>query len=484
MRHYPQAESPTPSSNTQSLHPALSSALASLDIQLEEELTRYRRLRGGRGPIARQGVRRSPSKSPDLISISATGGRTRPANNPLSSDASFAKGIADTRSADSVAAPPNTCEKTSPPYTNSSISTFAPNSDASDLAIAVPPSETPLSADGETGNAPLSSSHADERGMLVSSLNQRLDDYLESSEELLRSLAEEEAHVQAEHGFMQSLLTPLGVGSMLLLLISSAMFGYVVMNPSSLTRVFAPRNPNAANSADPTGANSQVASAPPQPNLADREFKDLNLGTLGTLKDDNSTSSKSSSSSDTAPNLPAKPPTASTRLGASGNSDSTPSSTNHQGKKSVATPTTAAPARTSPAVSAPPQYAPPASVTEPPQPARLSSPSHRSSPSTSAYRSPTTSTRIHQTSSSKPASTPTSPASSPAASSVYNYKVVTNYESDRSLEDAKKVVPDAYLRNFPDGARIQYGAYSNASEAEAKARELRNQGIAAEVLKP
>ncbi len=333
MRHYPQAESPTSSSNTQSLHPALSSALASLDIQLEEELTRYRRLRGGHGPIAHPGVRRSPSKSPGLISISATGGRTRPADNNLPSDASFAKGIADARSADSVADSPNTSEKTSPPYTNPSISTFAPNSDASDLAIAVPSSETPLSADGKTRSAPLSSSHEDERGMLVSSLNQRLDDYLESSEELLRSLAEEEAHVQAEHGFMQSLLTPLGVGSMLLLLISSAMFGYVVMNPSSLTRVFAPRNPNAANSTDPTGVNSQVAGAPPQPNLADREFKDLNLGTLGTLKDDNSTSSKISSSSNTAPNVPAKPTTSSTRLGASGNSDSTPASTDQQGKK-------------------------------------------------------------------------------------------------------------------------------------------------------
>ncbi|NJN48864.1 MAG: hypothetical protein HC805_02515 [Alkalinema sp. RL_2_19] len=62
-------------------------------------------------------------------------------------------------------------------------------------------------------------------------------DYLESSEELLRSLAEEEATVAAERNVLEGLLTPFGVGSMLLMLLGSGMFGYLIMNPASLTAV-------------------------------------------------------------------------------------------------------------------------------------------------------------------------------------------------------------------------------------------------------
>jgi hypothetical protein len=77
-----------------------------------------------------------------------------------------------------------------------------------------------------------------------------------------------------------------------------------------------------------------------------------------------------------------------------------------------------------------------------------------------------------------------SPETRSTASGSYDYKVVIPYDSDRTLETVKESVPDAYLRNFPDGARIQTGAYSSETDAQRQVQELRNQGISAEVYKP
>jgi hypothetical protein len=60
---------------------------------------------------------------------------------------------------------------------------------------------------------------------------------------------------------------------------------------------------------------------------------------------------------------------------------------------------------------------------------------------------------------------------------------VTHYDSDRTLDSVRKVVPDAYVRNFSGGAHIQLGATGSAAEAEARAQQLRQQGISAEVVK-
>jgi hypothetical protein len=60
------------------------------------------------------------------------------------------------------------------------------------------------------------------------------NDYLESSEALLRSLAEEEPKTHKPSNSNNGLLSPLGIGSMLLLLLASFTLGYVVFNPKSL----------------------------------------------------------------------------------------------------------------------------------------------------------------------------------------------------------------------------------------------------------
>ncbi|MGA7937344.1 MAG: hypothetical protein WCA35_27580, partial [Kovacikia sp.] len=442
----------------------------------------YRRLRGSKGHSVRSGNRKSAAKAPDLIPVPAATGASHLREIPPLAPPSTAESRADqwlTPPADHSGNAFNQAVATG--SSHSLTSAFAADQANSDLAIAVPSPDNPLAADSTAQNAPLSPATGDAQSSL-STLNHQLDDYLESSEELLRSLAEEEAEVKAERGFMQSLLTPLGVGSMLLLLTSSAMFGYVVMNPASLVRLFRSSDSNVAkNPSDPTATNpAGTGLIAPQPNLANQEFKDLNLATLGTLKDDGSTPRRTSNSNPNA-GLPGKPTTTSTRLGASGSSAPAMPLPHAPGNASSAPANAPAPPRrieSAPAM--PAQPAPPVRVVDPPQPARLSSPSSSRSPSSSTYASPPR--KPSPSASASPAAT--NAGSTSAASGGYGYKVRTQYDNDRTLEAVKKVVPDAYVRNFPDGARIQVGASSNAADAEAKAQALRNQGIPAEVYKP
>ena len=63
------------------------------------------------------------------------------------------------------------------------------------------------------------------------------EDYMASSEALLESLAEDDSLADEEnesHPWLDGIFTPVGVGSLLLLLLSSATLGYMVMNPSML----------------------------------------------------------------------------------------------------------------------------------------------------------------------------------------------------------------------------------------------------------
>ncbi len=330
---------------------------------------------------------------------------------------------------------------------------------------------------------------------------------------------------------------------MLLLLLSSAMFGFVIMNPSSMTQWFSqqkievatnsvtPANPNFAAPAD-TPATANV----PQPNLANQEFPDLNLSTLGSLPVDRTPTTNAGS-------LPAKPLVPSkdakkANLGVSGKATlgtspqaraakpavpPTPQLNSSSGSSASAgdvpsprrlAPATGynpapAPVYRAPAPPVQPYSPPPAPVYRAPvaKPAR---PHYSSSPKPPAAKKPVSSPQTSSSASPKPAIPPlklnpnpvpvapipspstnsSSPSPSPAASSSptattpNGYKVVTPDSSDRALEKARERVPDAYLQNYSDGAKVQLGAYDNESTAKQRAEELRQQGIPAEVYKP
>lgn len=487
MSQRPSVESPNQSQQSKSLHSVLQTALGSLDVHLEEELVRYRRQRTGRSVPPPRGLgRQQARKTLDLISVGAVGGRTQP--QPMNSGVSTSTDTATANPSTTPIAPPvePTWSPSQEPRSESSF-TSARTYSASQLAV------LPRVQEPEAPAVPPSETHNSEANHLTSLASTRMppDDYLESSEELLRSLAEEEAVARVERGFMQNLLTPLGLGLMLLLLLSSATLGYLLMNPLG-ARQGAGRSPDAGSSTTTTSSTSgnpnrsEAVGLPNSPNLASKEFVDLNLGTLSTLKA-NSGAGKTTATpgkSVTVPKVTAVPNTSKAPSGARATT-TTPQTDSSRAAapyvvQPVAPPLSIAPAPPPAAIYNQPAYNPPAA--EPPveryrpEPAPAPEPPRvEPAPVVAAPEPPAPRSRAAETE----AESAANPA--PAANSAYDYKVVTEYSGDATLEEAQKAIPDAYVRNFSDGARIQLGAFDEPGKAEALAEELEKQGIPAKV---
>ncbi len=275
---------------------------------------------------------------------------------------------------------------------------------------------------------------------------------------------------------MKSLVTPLGIGSMLLLLLSSSLFGYVLMNPGNLTELLGFRHdqlpqPTTSNSQPP--ASSQSVLSPLEPNLAAQEFKDLNINTLGSLK--------LHGNALRSPVLPSPliVPTGQP-LGAVGQGGV-------PGKVAAPGPGGAS-ARVSPgpfgAAVVVPQpraaYAPPTvSLYSPPQPARR--------PSSTAPKSAPRSLPVAPRAVPKPIAE-IAPVASPSVSPTSaggsaGRTVVVPYTNDRDLDAAQRVDPNAHMdSSFSDGiTRINAGTYGSEAAAKARVEELQRQGVNAEV---
>ena len=347
-------------------NPKLQQALNCLDLRLEDELTRYRRQRAGLSvaPIVLR-PKQPPEKSLDLMSFE--------------------------QPSDQV---PETTTATPPKAISFDLGTAAIASPGLEDGAMIP--YKPETYEPETaGNALLE--------LANSSGDQPPNDYLESSEHLLKSLKREEAKVEVERGFLESLSTPLGIGSMLTLLLSSAMLGYVIMNPSILSGVFQTASQGAAESSG-SPSMSEVASGdiPNSPPLDRDEFSELGLDTFSVM-------------------------------------------------------------RTKPA----PAVTPSASPTTQSAPAAFVAPSP--TPSAAGVLLPSVTVPANP-----------APSATPQSQSL-QYKVEIPFTGDRSLEAARQVVPDAFVRS--DG-KIQLAATLTQSDAQKKAQELKNRGIAAEVRQP
>jgi hypothetical protein len=450
------------------LHPVLQNALMSLDTQLEDELFRYRRQRAlGRGSYTPRSL---DSRSLKLGFSSQSNSSTLEAP------------------ADSTATVP-----------------FHPTATVPLLATIAPPTETTPDAAAlelkELAKQYASQVASDSDATVLGGP----DDYLESSEELLRTLSQEQAEVQAEQNFMQTLLTPLGLGAMLLLLMTSALFGFVIMNPNSVSQLLNRSESvasNNTNQASMPGATDTGVSGP-QPNLANQEFPELTLGNLGAIPAE-------TQGATLPPGLPqptaiAKPGGQVAHLGASGVAGVAPTQVPQVPAQPQVTGPVAEPAPSTrevpgprnlapaPSYNPPPvrAYVPPVRSYDPP-PARPATPPRRSyrapapvQPYTPPARAvlptpkpiPVPVPNVDRT---PPPPTPTA-TSTPSAS---GYKVVTPYTSDQVLEEYRGKVPDAYVKNYSDGAKVQFGAYQDENSAKSQAEELRKQGIPAEVYKP
>ncbi|MEG3922655.1 SPOR domain-containing protein [Microcoleus sp. T3_A4] len=400
-------ESPNHQSSSTPIKPALQAVLGSLDVNLEAELTTYRRHRRR----AEQWV--SPSVR--------TGKQTATTEQQLSQNLA-----------------PETAEETQQPLS------------------------LPLSLAGTQGDAPLATTRG---GTKLSSSAFAPNNYLESSEKLIESLDESKAEPTVERSLAASLLTPLGLSSMLLFLLSCTALGYAVMYPSNLVKMAglnrllrtspSPSDSPASNSTSDTSTKE----LPKAPNLVSKEFVELDLSTLSNVQPTVSPIPSPSPKASIPPTPPAPP-------GPSGavpipTEDGNPARGREQGLNNLSRALLPTP---SPSAAQPVPTLP----TLPPTP----------SPAQPAATSPATASPA----AASPAAA--SPLGRPARAADGFYYVVTDYTDEKSLQQARTAVPDAYVRNFSKGVKIQMGALNDPASAERLVKELQEKGVKPQYYQP
>ncbi|RAM53537.1 MAG: hypothetical protein C6Y22_00010 [Hapalosiphonaceae cyanobacterium JJU2] len=273
MSQNPVVDSGAKSSKTPELKPVLAAALASLEVQLDQELARYRRTRFTYKTLnqTRMGNPIS-SKFQQIIATSTTEVTTQSPVTNSTEEISLAQF--------STTAPP-----TSEPDTQQQVQLPTPLKEESTQqqhtsAISSPP--TPNFASIVPA---LIKTDESENLVKPDNIPKQPDDYLESSEALLRSLTEEQSPTQKRKNSHDTLLSPLGIGSMLLLLMASLSLSYAVFNLKNLPNLSfggllkknTPNNqPTTNNQPNTTAvAEPELTPIPKIPNLETGEFPEV-----------------------------------------------------------------------------------------------------------------------------------------------------------------------------------------------------------------
>ena len=297
MTQNPLNDSGTQSSKTSGLKPALAAALASLEVPLDQELARYRRTRTGlvASKQPRVAIYMS-SQSQPLTAIPTTLGTTQssateiktnvpPASVPVNHQGTSAPATAiDVPPASSVPVNPQKNQASAMAKIEEINNLNVPStSDSPKTQTQLPP--PPPNFRSSIVPAIIKDTKS-ENLLPPNDTPKHPDDYLESSEALLRSLTEEQPETKKPSNSSDSLLSPLGIGSMLLLLVASLTLGYVVFNPKSLPELNLGKLFNGNSSAAPENTQEVGSSVQPQieppstsipkyPNLAAQEFPEV-----------------------------------------------------------------------------------------------------------------------------------------------------------------------------------------------------------------
>ncbi|NJL00129.1 MAG: hypothetical protein HC910_05995 [Spirulinaceae cyanobacterium SM2_1_0] len=355
------------------IHPVLKAALGCMDVQLEEELARYRRQRH---EASRRGV-------PAPVA-------------PLTTAAAIA-----------------------------------------------PPSPTPAIANDANDIADLTRQPPRADDASVNAVNPPPEDDLESTKELRRQLPQPEPTETVSPvpspSWRDRLFTPLGLSSLVVLGIATALLGSALFAPDSLNNLagnwLTTGEPDPELSPDSPAEDAENGGIDLQgPNLANDEFDPLDLDALSTVETEPSTT-------DTLPDLGLPTPN-SPQIRAEG---------------------VEVPSRESDLTTA--LLSPSAE----PEPEAASSP--QASPLPSPAPTPNTE---------DPAVANAVPG--PAEGDRFYY-VVASYGGESSLRQARSIVPEAYLRRFPQGVQIQMGAFGSEADAQSLIDRLQQQGVAASVYR-
>ncbi|MEH1960365.1 MAG: hypothetical protein V7L05_10870 [Nostoc sp.] len=295
MTQNPLNDSGTQSSKTPGLKPALAAALASLEVPLDQELARYRRTRTSLMSSNHPRISSYMSSQPQpLTAINTTSGTTQSSvteiktnvpsvSVPMNHQGTPAMAKIDVAPA-SVAVNPEMNPAPATANTEEVNNLNVPSiSDSAKTQTQLPPPPPNLSS----SIVPVVVKDTKSKNLLQSDdTPKHPDDYLESSEALLRSLKEEQPETKKPGNYNDSLLSPLGIGSMLLLLVASLTLGYVVFNPKSfsqwnLGKLFNGNSSLAPENTEQVESNIQPQIQPPSssipkyPNLAAQEFPEV-----------------------------------------------------------------------------------------------------------------------------------------------------------------------------------------------------------------
>ncbi|MBF2009601.1 MAG: hypothetical protein IGS49_30325 [Chlorogloeopsis fritschii C42_A2020_084] len=442
------------SSKTPGLKPVLAAALASLEVQLDQELTRYRRTRLAAYRTLNQPRMRASMMSNQAQKIAAV------AAGGVTTQTSIAKDVNE------ITLPQ--VSSTTPPASISESETHEelPKSVKENLPKQHTLKISSTSATDEKPTLPIANSanivpakigdRKSEDIIKPQSISKPPDDYLESSEALLRSLAQEQPQSDKPQNSSHSLLSPMGIGSMLLLLLSSLTLGYVLFNPKNLPQFslnsLLPRNSsNSRVKIENPGSNTKAQTQAPltpipkYPNLATNEFPEVKN------PDD----------------VVGLTPTAKPIL------ISTPNPVVTQNP--VVSPTNTAQLQSPIATSSP--VATPVTTTQVSQPTATTTPT---TPATTAQVSQPTATT---TPSLQPTPSPQKLDDAeikPLADGFYH--VVVDNQGENSLSKARLAVPDAYLS--PERKFIYLGAFKTKEQVQRHLQMLEAKGIKAKVQQP
>ncbi|MFB2938942.1 SPOR domain-containing protein [Aerosakkonemataceae cyanobacterium BLCC-F154] len=396
--------------------PVVQGVLSCLDVQLEEEIVQYRRKRSIK-QVRQGGVSKSAvgKKGLDLISVTAT-----------ESQVHLPTASVKEKEKESVAEPllndDSGAEETMPLSGNEETAAVAPVLNGNAKVAGEARLESPSPSLG-----------------LGNPVGKRLpDEYLESSEALLNNLEEDE-FVEPTASPNNKLMTPLGIGSMLLLLVAAAVLGFVAMNPATISHLAG--NKQSESSRVAAGGGKNAGGIPNSPNLAEQEFVDLNLETLATVNPRGSAVSQVAPGA-TKTQVPVNPPAPLPSPAAVNNRLDLPSALIPPAVQSGIIP---------PQVAQPPIPTAPPKVVSSPQAAAGSKP---------GAKKPTVTKKAEN-----------------------KFLVIMSYGGDRSLAQARKVAPKALVRQLKQGKAIQLSAFPDEKAAQKKVQDLKKQGISARVYR-
>ncbi|MGB7520701.1 MAG: hypothetical protein WA896_13815, partial [Spirulinaceae cyanobacterium] len=248
----------TPTSKP-ALNPLLKAALSSLDINLEEELIRYRRLSKG--------------------------------SKPGESQSNFHRG-------NTLASPP-TATETLDLSSLEEISDLDSVSTTTEINLTTQLQEDSSQEDA-TANLVHQPTESEEKQNLAEPTNnqQPPEDYLESSEQLLRSLEEkksEEKQPQQKKNpaWKQILFSPLGIASVAVFVVASTLLGATLLDPQTASKLglggllgYGDGDVEVEPIDQAAIEAEQAKASPSGPNLANNEefTKELDLDTLSTVE--------------------------------------------------------------------------------------------------------------------------------------------------------------------------------------------------------